>query len=178
VDDRDGIAKRCILVIGYGNTLRGDDAVGQHVALAISNWKVPGLTVTAVHQLAPDLAVPLSSAELAIFVDAKLACERDVVEVQMLAPSSAAGLAGHTSDPRALLSLALAVFGRHPRAWHVTVPAVDFSFREGLSAIASRGAADALAQIAALIDAEDHCPISLSAASFDRDQRTGRHDFG
>jgi hydrogenase maturation protease len=159
VDDRDGIATRCILVIGYGNTLRGDDAVGQHVALAVSNWNVPGLTVAAVHQLTPDLAEPISKVDLAIFVDAKLAGERDLVDVRMLAPSNSPGLSGHTSDPRALLSLASAVFGQHPRAWLATVPAVDFSLREGLSATASRGAADALARIASLIAANDPCPV-------------------
>jgi hydrogenase maturation protease len=178
VDGRDGIATRNIVVIGYGNTLRGDDAVGQHVALAVSNWNVLGLTGVAVHQLTCDIAELLSRADLAIFVDAKLAGEPDLVEVRMLDPSNTPGLAGHTSDPRALLSLASAVFGHHPPSWLVSVPAVDFSLREGLSATAARGAADALARVAALIGADDQCPITLPHASFHRDHRAAEHDLG
>jgi hydrogenase maturation protease len=178
VDGRVGIATRKILVIGYGNTLRGDDAVGQHVALAVSNWNVPGVTAMAVHQLTPELAEPLSTADLALFVDAKLAGERDLVEARTLAPSRTLGLTGHTIDPQALLSLASAVFGQHPAAWLVSVPAVDFSLREGLSATASRGAADALARVAALIAADQQCPITLAHASFHRDHRAAEHDLG
>ena len=178
MDGRDGIATRKIVVIGYGNTLRGDDGVGQHVAFAVSSWKVPGLTVEAVHQLTSDLAEPLSRADLAIFVDAKLAGEPDCVEVRSLEASSTRGTFGHTSDPQSLLALASAVFGRHPRAWLVSVPAVDFTLREGFSANASRGAADALARVAALIDADNQFPNTLSQASFHREGRAGEHDLG
>ena len=152
---RNSSASGNILVIGYGNTLRGDDAVGQHVALAVSDWSVPGLTALAVHQLTSDLAEPLSTAQLAILVDARLAAEGDFVELHPLEPSTFVGLAAHASNPRGLLALALAVYGRHAPAWLVSVPAVDFSLREGLSATATRGAEDALAQIAALIGIKD-----------------------
>ena len=37
------------LVIGYGNTLRSDDGVGRHVALAVSSWGLPGLESIAVY---------------------------------------------------------------------------------------------------------------------------------
>jgi hydrogenase maturation protease len=178
VNGRHGLATRNILVIGYGNTLRGDDGVGQQVALAVSNWKVPGVAVEVVHQLTSDLAEPLSRADLAIFVDAKLAGDLDRVEIQSLEASSTPGAFGHTSDPQSLLALSSAIFGRHPRAWLVSVPAVDFSLREGFSATASRGGADALASIAALIDAADQFPIALSHGSFHRDRRAGEHDLG
>ena len=58
------------------------------------------------------------------------------------------------------------------------MPAVDFSIREGLSATASRGAADALAQVTALIEAEAQCPITLSHATFHRDRHAGKHNLG
>ena len=143
-----------ILVIGYGNTLRGDDAVGQHLARAVSSWNVPGLTALAAHQLTSDLADSLSSTKLAIFVDARLAADGDFVELHRLEPVPFEGLAAHGSNPRALLSLALAVYGRHAPAWLVSVPGVDFSLREELSATAARSAEIALARIAALIGLE------------------------
>jgi hydrogenase maturation protease len=142
-----------ILVIGYGNTLRGDDGVGQHVALAISKWRMPGLNVKAAHQLTAELAEPVSQADLVIFVDGQVAGEEGDVTVHRLEPSPGAGFAGHTSDPRGVLALALAVYGRYAPAWLVLVPGDDFSVREDLSATAFRGAGEAIVRIAALIDA-------------------------
>jgi hydrogenase maturation protease len=153
VEGQIGNAAPKILVIGYGNTLRGDDAAGQRVAQVVSSWNTPGLTSMAVHQLTADLAEPLSKVDLVIFLDAKVARDEDPVDVKLLEPSISAGSVGHTSDPRSLLALASAVFGRSPLAWLVSVPAVDFAVREGLSPTASRGTADALSQVAALMRA-------------------------
>jgi hydrogenase maturation protease len=150
VDQSDSGFAPSMLVVGYGNTLRGDDAVGQHVALAVARWNLSGLTVKAVQQLTPDLAEPLSRTDIAIFVDARLAGAQDTIQVRQLAPSNRTGFPGHSSDPGSLLALALAVYGGQPRAYLVTVPGVDFSFHEGLSATASQGAALAVERIAAI----------------------------
>jgi hydrogenase maturation protease len=147
------IVTRNVLVIGYGNTLRGDDAVGQHVAQGVSSWNSPGLTSIAVQQLSPELAEPLSRADLAIFVDAKIADDGDLVDIQQLEGSNVAESIGHTSDPRRLLTLASAIFGRQPAAWLVSVQAANFSVHDGLSGSASRGALLALERIAKLIGA-------------------------
>jgi hydrogenase maturation protease len=142
-----------IVVIGYGNALRADDGVGPRVAMATSTWGLPGLASLAVYQLTPELAEPLSTADLAILVDARLGGGR-AVEVLPLEPSQPGGMSGHVSDPRSLLALTLAIYGRRPRAYLVSVPAADFSLGEGLSETALRGAGDALERIAALIEAE------------------------
>jgi hydrogenase maturation protease len=140
-----------ILVIGYGNTLRADDGAGQRVAAAVAEWAVDGLASYAVHQLTPELAEPLASAELAIFVDARLD-SGDNVDVQVLEPSRWEGAAGHTSDPGSLLALAHTLYGRHPRSWLLTVPAADFSLGEPISSTAERGVQAALVRLAALIE--------------------------
>jgi hydrogenase maturation protease len=167
VDDRNGIAARRVLVIGYGNTLRGDDGVGEHVALAVSKWNVPGLSAMSVHQLAVELAEPIARAELAIFVDAKIAAPGDLVEIHPLQSLNPVSSIGHTSDPRCLLALADGVYGRHPAAWLISVPAADFGVRDGLSATASRGAEMALARIAELIGANNRTPSDASRDTID-----------
>jgi hydrogenase maturation protease len=149
-----------ILVIGYGNTLRADDGAGPCVAARASAWGWPGLTAIAVHQLTPELAEPLAAAELAIFLDARLADASEEVEIIPLEPAGSGGMDGHTSDPRSLLALAQAVYGRHPRAWLVTLPAADLALGERLSSTAERGVEAALAGIAALIERE--CPVRPS----------------
>ena len=45
------------LIIGYGNTLRGDDAVGQAAAQALAGEAaIAGAETIACHQLTPELA--------------------------------------------------------------------------------------------------------------------------
>jgi Ni,Fe-hydrogenase maturation factor len=162
------------VVIGYGNDLRGDDAIGPLAARAVAAWDASGVCGLAVHQLTPELAEILATAELAIFVDALVsapatassasfsilpACGEgepgDVgeaaVEVLPLAPGATDSAIGHTADPRALLALAAALYGRCPPAWSISVPAQSFAFGAPLSPVAARGLATALQQVSNLI---------------------------
>jgi hydrogenase maturation protease len=59
-----------VLIIGYGNSLRSDDAAGIKVAETIATWQLPHVRSLAVHQLTPELAAELAAVELVIFVDA------------------------------------------------------------------------------------------------------------
>jgi hypothetical protein len=62
-----------VLVIGYGNTLRGDDGVGYQVAETVAEWQLPQVRSIAVHQLLPELAADIAEVDLVIFVDAVVA---------------------------------------------------------------------------------------------------------
>ena len=53
-------ASRDFLVIGYGNTLRGDDGVGPRVAEAIEKLNLPGVRTLVCQQLSPEHADPIS----------------------------------------------------------------------------------------------------------------------
>src|SRR5512138_3332741 len=78
------------LVLGYGNTLRGDDGVGWRVAEAFARI-APDVEVRAVHQLSPELAEVASHYDAAVFVDAAADGEPGAVrcfEVQQDAPES------------------------------------------------------------------------------------------
>jgi hydrogenase maturation protease len=141
-----------ILVIGYGNELRGDDAAGPRAARAVAAWGVPHVQVLAVHQLTPELADPLALACRALFLDAHAASEGASVLIRPLAPAAPKPRIGHTLDPQALLALAQSAFGRAPEAWWITIPAVDFALGAKLSPAAERGVADALVAIRPLLD--------------------------
>lgn len=145
---------RPALVIGYGNTLRGDDAVGPLAAAVVEGWGLPDVSALGVTQLTPELAAPLAAARLAVFVDARSAAadEQAGVEVLPLEPSSEPSAFGHAGDPRRLLALAQAAYGTCPdEAWLVTVPSADFRLGEGLSPRAARGLEEALKQVAVLL---------------------------
>jgi hydrogenase maturation protease len=142
--------------VGYGNPLRGDDAAGQRVATEVEIWALPGVRVIATQQLTPELAAVLAEAQHVIFVDA---CQIDncrtvkphesSISIENLEPASTAtsSASGHTSDPGALLALCMAIYGRAPRAWLMTIPACQFDLGADLSPCAAAGIVSALAWI-------------------------------
>jgi hydrogenase maturation protease len=140
-----------VLVIGYGNELRGDDAAGPRLAAAVAGLGLPNVRVLARHQLTPELCEEISHARAVIFADAAVGTPATETGVAPLHPSPDSQLQPHVSDPRSLLGLAQALFGRCPPAWMVTVPARNLGLGEPLSAEASSGMQRALRQIQELI---------------------------
>jgi hydrogenase maturation protease len=139
------------LVIGYGNPLRGDDAVGWHVASAVAAWKLSHVRARAVQQLTPELAELLASVRRAIFVDARSDACGEGCCVCSLDSGYAAIPIGHHGDPLCLLELAQAAFGRRPPAWWITIPASNFAFGAGLSSPTARALTTALREITRLV---------------------------
>jgi hydrogenase maturation protease len=148
-------APQTVLVIGYGNDLRSDDAVGKRVAEAVATWKLPYVQALAVHQLTPELTVQLTNAERAIFVDAYTATPDQEVQVYPLEAVHTGGIAGHTGDPQSLLALTKVLYNHCPQTWWVTIPGVNFEVGDSLSFTAKRGVAIALEQIDQLIGSPD-----------------------
>ncbi len=153
-----------ILVVGYGNDLRGDDGAGRAAARAVAAWGLPQVEVLEVHQLTPELADPLAHAERAIFLDAHLAGAGSSVRVRSLSPETPPTRAAHTADPMTLLGLAKSVFGRAPEAWWVTIPARECAFGEQLSPVAARGVAATLEAMRPLLDLRSSVAEAASPA--------------
>ncbi len=136
-----------ILVIGYGNELRGDDAVGPIIAGKIEGMHLPGVRTIACHQLTPELAEDIASARTVIFVDASVEIEGDTAQMVRIEPAPATRFHAHLGDPRALLSLAQSLYGKSPVAWCVHVPVKNFDLGAPLSPTAEHGMASALEQL-------------------------------
>ena len=134
------------LVIGYGNTLRGDDGVGPRVAEAIEKLNLPGVRTLICQQLSPEYADPVSRAHTVIFVDAAVDAPKEV-QLRKLEPGESSQLMAHAADPRTMLALARDVFGHAPQAWWLTIPAVKLDFSESLTPEAQRGFAEAVEKI-------------------------------
>lgn len=137
------------LVIGYGNTLRGDDGVGPRVAEAVQQLALPGVRALVCPLLTPELADPISRAHTVIFVDAAVDAPPEV-QLRPLEPNDSSQLMAHAADPRTLLALARDVFGHTPQAWWLTIPAVTLDFREELSPRTQLGFVEAMAKIQTL----------------------------
>ena len=140
------------VVIGYGNELRGDDAVGPRVARAIEALELPDVTTCATPQLTPELAEVLAQAELAVFVDAALGGPAGTVEVVLLKPLALQTPLGHLTHPPALLALAQAVFGRSPQAWIVRIFGAGFDIGQAVSPDAEAGTLAAVDAVVALLN--------------------------
>lgn len=135
-----------LLIIGYGNPLRGDDGVGPKVAEAVEELHLPDVHTLICHQLSPEHAEPIARARTVIFVDAAVDAPKDV-QLRKLEPNETSQLMAHAADPRTMLALARDVFGHCPDAWWLTIPAEKLDFGEEFSPAARSGFKVALEQI-------------------------------
>ena len=135
-----------LLVIGYGNTLRGDDGVGPKVAEAVAALDLPGVRVLACPLLTPELAEPISHARVVMFVDAAVDAPREV-QRRKLAPAESSQVMAHAASPATLLALARDVFGHAPEAWWLTIPVAELGIGEELSPLAKRGFEQAVEEV-------------------------------
>jgi hydrogenase maturation protease len=129
------------LLIGYGNTLRGDDGIGPVVARQLAaRINREDVAIMALHQLTPELVEPISRARAVVFVDACHAESPGLVRCMPVAlptdgdPSARTGGAfTHNVTPAALLAAAKLLYGAAPCAMLVTVGGESFDFGESFS---------------------------------------------
>ena len=138
-----------LLIIGYGNTLRGDDGVGPKVAEAVEALKLPGVHTFTCQQLSPEHAEMISRTERVVFVDAAVDAPNEV-QLRELVPGETTQLMAHAADPRTMLALARDVFGHAPKAWWLTIPALNLEFSELLSPTARQGLEGAVEKVRSL----------------------------
>jgi hydrogenase maturation protease len=121
-----------VLVIGYGNMLRGDDAIGRLVAERIADSALPGVVAISTMQLVPELAAQIAASRAVIFVDACVTAD-DQIEVIEIAPIANRLESTHTTGPRQLLALTSECYGHAPSAWIVAVPVASVDLSDRLS---------------------------------------------
>jgi hydrogenase maturation protease len=142
------------LLLAWGNTLRGDDGVGWHVADAVRALAgTAPVTVITAHQLAPELAEPVAAASVVVFVDAACDVAPGTLAVRPVAPAMAPapGMTQHEYHPAEVLRLARAVFGSAPAAWLITIGVADLDGGAGLSPAVSAAVPHAAARILDLL---------------------------
>jgi hydrogenase maturation protease len=142
-----------VLIIGYGNPLRGDDAFGYVAAERLRQLiRDPEVDVVAVQQLTPELMEPLSRATRAVFLDAAAEGKPGTISERRIQPLPAAPAFTHFATPEALLAGARALYGSAPAALLLTVAGAGFEFGAPLSEPVRRSIRAALR--AALTEAE------------------------
>jgi hydrogenase maturation protease len=122
-NERPGMAELpgtpCVVIVGYGNSLRGDDGFGPAVAERLAD-RVGDARVRVLvrHLLTAELAVDLASAQLCLLIDATSQGEPGLLSCREVAPESIEiGALGHDLSPEGLLGLTLAYAGQRPQCW-------------------------------------------------------------
>lgn len=124
-----------ILIVGYGNALRGDDAVGYRAAEELQQHyrDDPEVEIIACHQLTPEMAEEISRSEFALFLDASSSDEPGKIwQTRVLPASEAAGFTHHVT-PASLLSAAEKLYGHVPEAVCITLAGWSFQLDDKLS---------------------------------------------
>ena len=145
--------KTDILIIGYGNPLRGDDGVGWAAAEKLeAEIHERSLDVMTVHQLTPDLASDVADAGLVIFIDASVTDPPGGIACRAITPGDVdARVFTHSMVPDRLVSCACHPFGGSPRAFVYTVGGEFFGYREGLSEVVEAALPELVERVELLI---------------------------
>jgi hydrogenase maturation protease len=138
------------LIIGYGNSLRSDDAVGQKIAREIAQRNWQNIKTIAVHQLTPELAEEIAQANQVIFIDA-IKSEKQEIILKKIQPLDVPLNSGHSSNPYSLLSLTRSLYQVIPNAWWILVPGVNFEFGETFSSVTQKFIPETIKKIEQLI---------------------------
>jgi hydrogenase maturation protease len=138
-----------VLIVAYGNPLRGDDGVGWIVAEQLQRTLVPPeVEILKLQQLVPEIAEELSHANAVIFVDAS--CDGVPGEIRrkpVTAPPGKVRFSHHLS-PADVLELARQLYGAAPQAFCISLTGHNFGHNEELSPTASAQ----LPQLAAVVE--------------------------
>ncbi|MFZ0311626.1 MAG: hydrogenase maturation protease [Candidatus Korobacteraceae bacterium] len=124
------------LIIGYGNLLRGDDAVGCHAAHALEQHfrDDPEVEVIATQQLTPEMAEDVSRCGLVLFLDASSAEKPGTIRQSQVLPGNAPGGFTHQLTPSTLLAAAQQLYGDSPEAICITLEGWSYEVGNKLSA--------------------------------------------
>jgi hydrogenase maturation protease len=165
------VSDGAVLVVGYGNTLRGDDAVGSRVAeLLVTDRRLRGARIETRHQLTPELAADIAVSRLVVLVDARHhgGTPGDVRVEPVDGAGHASPVRSHAVDPGTVVELAERAFGRAPPVCLVSVTGERFDLGAGLSPAVEAALPRVVETVVAIV--ADHRPgdenvPSLTAAS-------------
>ena len=144
------------LIIGYGNTLRGDDGLGWRAAeQQVASQSGGDIEVQMHHQLAPELAQTMSEAGRVIFLDACCDGPPGQIRCRRVEPSGEPSGFTHHVNPSVLLAMAKHLFGHCPETFIISVAGESFECGEILSPHVERALPEVQKLIAGLMEGQE-----------------------
>lgn len=147
--DNQRLPARRVVVIGYGNTLRSDDAAGPTVAQRLMrSFRGAPVDIHICHQLLPEHSASISGAGLVVFIDASAEQPAGEVRIEPIEPSGAYAMSlGHHLGPETLLSWVTGLYGDRPQAQLCSIGVESLEHGEGLSETVAKAVTHATEQI-------------------------------
>jgi len=147
-----------LLVLGWGNPSRGDDALGpelvrrlEALALERSEWR--DYEFLTDFQLNPEHAMDLAQRDLVLFADASVEAQAPF-SFSRLQPVQDRSFTSHALSPSAVLAVYHQVYGSEPPdAYLLAIRGETFELGEPMSAAARRHLEAALAHAIEVLDA-------------------------
>lgn len=134
-----------ILIFGWGNPSRGDDALGPLFVERIEALELPGVECLTDFQLQVEHALDLRDRQRVLFVDASVNATAPFA-VTAVQPRRDASFTSHALSPEAVLQAYRDVERREPPpAWLLAIRGDRFELGDDLSAAAADNLAAALA---------------------------------
>ncbi|HJW71815.1 MAG TPA: hydrogenase maturation protease [Geothrix sp.] len=136
-----------IVVFGYGNPSRGDDALGPMLLDRVEAWLAvhPEFPVELVtdFQLQIEHALDLQGADLALFLDADVSCPHPFA-LRQAVPLQDASYSSHALSPEAVLHVCRELSGTEPPPSYIlSIRGERFELGEPLSPAAERNLEEA-----------------------------------
>jgi len=132
-----------LLIIGYGNPGRGDDALGPELLSRIEAEALPGIECQSDMQLQVEYVTDLENRELILFIDADASCAAPFHFSQISAEKDDS-YTSHAMTPHAVLHAYQQVFGiQPPPTFLLRIRGYQFELGESLSEEASANLTDA-----------------------------------
>ncbi|WP_333873768.1 hydrogenase maturation protease [Methylobacter sp.] len=124
-----------ILLFGYGNLSRGDDALGPLLLEYVeSHCCVDSIEILSDFQLQIEHALDLENRRLVLFVDASVACD-NAFDFAVLEPARDKSYTTHAMSPAAVLDVYQSIKNQTPPpSFLLSIKADAFELGDGLSA--------------------------------------------
>ncbi|MGA2146015.1 MAG: hydrogenase maturation protease [Bryobacteraceae bacterium] len=138
-----------LLIVGYGNRLRGDDGAGYRAAeLLREGWSSPDVEILAVEQLTPELMEPIGRAREVIFIDAAADGQPGEIRECPVVLLEAGATFTHHATPAALLAGAVALYGATASGVLYSIGGESFELGERLTPAVERAVAELVSRLA------------------------------
>jgi hydrogenase maturation protease len=146
-----------ILIVGYGNSLRGDDGLGPLIAQQIADRPEPAsvrIRVVRLPQLDISLVSDMKDADTVIFVDARHDEDENPVVVKSVTPQASVAFGGHSTHCLGVDTLVTIIrdwYDTRQQCFLVMPKGYDFSIGDNISFQGMQAADSAINKIDNLI---------------------------
>lgn len=121
-----------ILIFGYGNPGRHDDALGPLFAQRAQKLKQENIYVDEDYQLNIELGAELVYYDKVLFVDASKEGE-EPFEMRRIFPSKDITFTTHSVNAESIIAICEEYFSSAPESWMLGIKGYDFSIGEGIT---------------------------------------------